>query len=118
MKNIRLYPAFLFSLLLVAACATPDASSPMRGAPCDKIGEIATERNTLFVCNEAPTGSVSHGVWGFAGIDKPITTKGTPNTNCSQTGELGVAEDGSIVLCSWNKIDLPDNNGGGNDHVH
>ena len=118
MQNIRLHPICLFFLLLIAACATPDANTITHGAACNRIGEIATERNTLLVCNEAPTGSVSHGVWGFAGIDKPITNKATLNTKCSPTGELGVAEDGSIVLCSWNKIDLPDNNAGGNDHVH
>lgn len=125
MQIISLRPAVLLSLLLTAACSTVEPNAIARGAPCDHLGQIAeAEHNALLVCNEAAAGSAAStdatkgirgGVWGIAGIDKPITAKGADNTKCSNAGELARAEDGSILLCAWNKLDL--NNAAGVGHA-
>jgi len=81
MQNIRLHPAFLFFLLLVAACATPDASLPTRGESCDKIGQmIIDSRSAPLVFIETKSGCNAQKVWGIIGIDKPAIGTEKPNT--------------------------------------
>ena len=89
----------ILPLLLVAACATPDASPPMRGASCVQLSELVAESNTVFVCNKAPTGSASQGVWDVVGGDKPITDKETPNTACPKLGALALSPSGALLVC-------------------
>ncbi len=118
---IRSLPVvLLLSCLLAAGCSTATPNAITRGAPCEHLGQIATG-DTLLVCTEATAGGASSahatkeigGVWGIAGIDEPITAKGAPDTKCSNAGELGRAEDGSILLCAWNKLDLNNATGAG-----
>jgi hypothetical protein len=79
-----------------------------------------------LVCTEAAAGGASSadakgvrgGVWGIAGIDKPITVKGTPDANCAHTGELAVAKDGTILRCTGNSPpDLTPSNTAGVGHA-
>ena len=120
MQNIRLHSAFLFSLLLVAACATPDATSPMRGAPCDKIGQAFFDgKGPPLVCIEAKSGCNAQHFWGIIGIDKRVIGTEKQNTNCPKIGELAHSDDGgAVMVCVDDNPNLTPNNGTGNAHAH
>ncbi len=112
--------AGLSSLLLITACATPDAHGVTRGAPCDKIGQTSyDDKGAIFICAEALTGDCkTRGVWGLIGIDQPISGVTTPNTECPKLGELTRADDGSILVCAEDPTDTTPNNKTEDNHAH
>ena len=118
MQNIRLHPAFLFSLLLVAACATPDAFSLKRGTPCSHKGELIVDgTGALLICTESSAECTGQSVWGIVGIDTPIMGTEIPNTSCPKVGELARTDDGGMLLVCT-KSPMTQNNGNGNNHAH